>query len=140
MGNYFNELRLEIIRANNLLQFIHQPTIEFRFRKFLALERFKSNFEFRYQINVSSLRFRKGFAEFMMPIKACLRLETRIPLSFFTEGVHIRHNDYHLMHILQQRSWNTDMPLGQRSNILKIYRIVRNENPSLIFNGGCSYT
>ena len=49
MGNYFNELRWKIIRANNLLQFIHQITIEFRFRKSLAQERFKSNLEFRYQ-------------------------------------------------------------------------------------------
>ena len=45
MGNYFNELRLKIIKANNLLQFIHQVTIEFRFRKSLAQERFKSNLE-----------------------------------------------------------------------------------------------
>ena len=44
MGNYFNELRWKIIRANNLLQFIHQVTIETRFRKSLAQERFKSNF------------------------------------------------------------------------------------------------
>ena len=28
MGNYFNELRWKIIRANNLLQLIHQVTIE----------------------------------------------------------------------------------------------------------------
>ena len=50
MGNYFNELRWKIIRANNLLQFIHQVTIEIRFRKSLAQERFKSNLEFRNQI------------------------------------------------------------------------------------------
>ena len=31
MGNYFNELRWKIIRANNLLQFIHQVTIEIGF-------------------------------------------------------------------------------------------------------------
>ena len=36
MGNYFNELHWKIIRANNLLQFIHKVTIEFRFRKSLA--------------------------------------------------------------------------------------------------------
>ena len=41
-------------------QFIHQVTIEFRFRKSLAEERFKSNLEFRYQIIVSSIKFRKG--------------------------------------------------------------------------------
>ena len=56
----------KIIRANNLLQFIHQVTIEFRFRKFLAQERFKSNFEFRYQIIVASIKFRNGFAKFMI--------------------------------------------------------------------------
>ena len=39
----------------------------------------------------------------------------RNPNSCYTEGVHIRNNDYHLMHVLQQRSRNTDMPLGQRS-------------------------
>ena len=43
MGNYFNELRCKIIRANNLLQFIHQVTIDIRFRKSLAQEKFKSN-------------------------------------------------------------------------------------------------
>ena len=47
MGNYFNELRWKIIRANNLLQLIHQVAIEIRFRKSLAQERFKSNLEFR---------------------------------------------------------------------------------------------
>ena len=67
MGNNFNELRWKIIRANNL-QFIHQVTIEFRFRKSLAQERFKSNLEFRYQIIVSSIKFRKGFSKFMIPI------------------------------------------------------------------------
>ena len=60
MGNYFKGLRWKIIRANNLL---HQVTIEIRFRKFLAQERFKSNLEFRNQIIVSSLRLRKGFAK-----------------------------------------------------------------------------
>ena len=58
----------KIIRANNLLQFIHQITIEFRFRKSLAQERFKSILEFRYQIIVSSLKFRKSFAKVMIPI------------------------------------------------------------------------
>ena len=54
------------IRANNLLQFIHQITIEFRFRKSLVQERFKSNWEFSYQIIVSSIKFRKDFAKFMI--------------------------------------------------------------------------
>ena len=57
------------IRANNHLEFIHQVTIEFRFRKSLAQERFKSNLKVRYQIIVSSLKLRKGFAKFMIPIK-----------------------------------------------------------------------
>ena len=68
MGNYFNELRWKIIRANNLLQIIHQVTIEFRFRKSLTQERIKSNLEFRYQIIVSSIKFRKGFAKIMILI------------------------------------------------------------------------
>ena len=58
----------KIIRANNLLQFIHQVTIEFRFRKSLAQERFKSNLEFRYHIIASSIKLREGFAKFMIPI------------------------------------------------------------------------
>ena len=65
IGNYFNEL---LIRANKLLPFIHQDTIEFRFRKSLVQERFKSNLEFKYQIIVSSIKFRKDFAKFMIPI------------------------------------------------------------------------
>ena len=56
------------IRANNLLQFIHRVTIEFRFRKSMAQERFKSNLEFKYQNIVLSIKFRKGFAKFMIPI------------------------------------------------------------------------
>ena len=68
METYINELRWKIIRANNLLQFIHQVTIEFRFWKSLAQERFKSILEFRYQIIVSFIKFRKGFAKFMILI------------------------------------------------------------------------
>ena len=41
-----------IIRTNNLLKFIHHVTIEIRFRKSLAQERFMSNLEFRNQIIV----------------------------------------------------------------------------------------
>ena len=48
-----------MIRTNNLLQFIHQVTIEIRFRKSLAQERFKSSLEFRNQIIVPSIKFRK---------------------------------------------------------------------------------
>ena len=58
----------KIIRANNRLQFKNQVTIEIRFRKSLAQERFKSNLELRNQIIVSSIKFRKGFAMFMIPI------------------------------------------------------------------------
>ena len=57
--------------AENLLEptiFFNLYTIEIRFRKSLAQERFKSNLEFRYQIIVSSIKFRKGFAKFMIPI------------------------------------------------------------------------
>ena len=68
MGNYFNELRWKIIRANNLLQLKHQVTIEIRFRKSLAQESFKSNLEFRNQIIVSSINFWKCFAKFMIRI------------------------------------------------------------------------
>ena len=61
------------IRANNLLQFIHQVTIEFRIRKAMAQERFKSNLEFRFQIIVLSIKFRKCFAKVIIPIalQAC---------------------------------------------------------------------
>ena len=65
MGNYFNKLRRKIIRGNNLLQFIHQVTIEFRFRKSLAQRRLKSNLEFRYQIIYSIIKFRNGFVNFI---------------------------------------------------------------------------
>ena len=68
MWNYLNELRWKIIRTNNLLQFIHQVTIEIRFRKSLAQERFKSNLEFRNQIIVMSIKFWKSFAKFMIQI------------------------------------------------------------------------
>ena len=68
MGNYFNELRWKLIRSNNLLQSIHQVTIEFRFRKSLAQDRFKSNLEPRHQTTASSIKFRKGFAKSMIPI------------------------------------------------------------------------
>ena len=34
----------------------------------LVQERFKSNLEFRNQVIVSSIKFRKGFAKFMIPL------------------------------------------------------------------------
>ena len=58
----------KIIRDYNLLQVIHQVTIKFRFRKFLAQERLKSYLEFRHQIIVSSIKFRNYFAKFMIPL------------------------------------------------------------------------
>ena len=55
---------------------ILQPTIVFnlytRSHRIQALKvlgaRFKSNLEFRYQIIVSSIKLRKGFVKFMVPI------------------------------------------------------------------------
>ena len=47
---------------------MHQVTIEIRFQKSLEQERFKSNLEFGNQIIVSSIKFRKGFAKFMILI------------------------------------------------------------------------
>ena len=47
---------------------VNQVSIEFRFRMSLVQERFTSNLEFRYQIKVSPIKFRKGFAKFMIPI------------------------------------------------------------------------
>ena len=55
-------------------------TIEFRFRKSLAQERFKSNLEFRYQIIVSFIKFRKGFAKFIISKTRKMRLK-RVPCS-----------------------------------------------------------
>ena len=49
-------------------KFIRQVTIEFWFQKSLAQERFKSNLEFRYQIIVLSIKFRKGLTKFMIPM------------------------------------------------------------------------
>ena len=43
-------------------------TIKIRFRKSLAQERFKFNLEFRNQMILSSIKFRKGFAKFVIPI------------------------------------------------------------------------
>ena len=58
----------KIIRSNNLLQFIHPVTTEFRFRKSLAQEKFKSNLEYMYSIILSSIKLRKGFAKLMIQI------------------------------------------------------------------------
>ena len=60
----------------NCAEKLLEPTIFFNLhtkspknlRSSLAQERFKSNLEFRYQIIVSSITFRNGFAKFMIPI------------------------------------------------------------------------
>ena len=44
----------KLLEPTIFLQFIHQVTIEIRFRKSLAQEIFRSNLEFRNQIIVSS--------------------------------------------------------------------------------------
>ena len=98
MGNYFNELRWKIIRANNLLLFIHQVTIEFRFRKSLAQERFKSNLEFIYQIIVSSIEFRKGFVKFMI-------MHLRFPNKIKTDITYTALKTV-AWHTEQQRRWS----------------------------------
>ena len=54
--------------AEKLLEPTIKVTIEIRFQKSLAQERFKSNLEFRNQIIVSSIKFWKSFAKFMIPI------------------------------------------------------------------------
>ena len=58
----------KLLEPTILFNFIHQVAIEIRFRKSLAQVRFKTNLEFRYQIIVSSIKFRKGIAKFMIPI------------------------------------------------------------------------
>ena len=68
MGKYFNKLRWKIIGANNLRQVIRNITIEPRYWKSMAQKRFKSNLNFRNQIIVSSIKFLKCFAKFMIPI------------------------------------------------------------------------
>ena len=50
------------------LQMYNQVTIEIRLRKSFVQERFKSNLEFGNQNIVSSIKFRKSFAKFMIPI------------------------------------------------------------------------
>ena len=64
IGSYFIKLSWKIMRDNNLIQFIHQVTTEFRFGKSLAQERFKSNLEFRYQIIVSSIKLENVLRSF----------------------------------------------------------------------------
>ena len=46
----------------------NQTKTKIKFRKSSEQERFKSSLEFRYQIKVSSIKFRKCFVKFMIPI------------------------------------------------------------------------
>ena len=52
--------------------------IEIRFRKSSAQESLKSNLEFRKLIIVSSIKFRKGFAKFMIPIALFKKFMLRV--------------------------------------------------------------
>ena len=45
------------MRANSLVQSIHQVTLELRAGKSLAQDKFKYNLEFRYQIKVLCIKF-----------------------------------------------------------------------------------
>ena len=62
----------KIVEPTIFFNFTHQVTIEFRLGKSLAQERFKSNFELRYQIIVSSIKLIKGFAKIMI-LKSLLK-------------------------------------------------------------------
>ena len=55
----------KILEPTLIFHFVSQVTIYFRFQKSLTQERFMSNLEFRYQIIVSYIKFRKGSAKFM---------------------------------------------------------------------------
>ena len=57
-----------LLEPTILFNLYTKSTIEIRFRKSLAQERFKSNLEFRDQIIVPSIKFRKCFGTFMIPI------------------------------------------------------------------------
>ena len=67
MGNYFNKLRWKIMRANNPLQFIHQVTknscSESPWRKRDLSPTWNLDIKSK-----SSLKFRKYFAKFMIPV------------------------------------------------------------------------
>ena len=61
----------------NCAEKLSEPTIVFNLytksslnsgSKTMAQEKYKTNLEFRYQIVVSSIKVRKGFAKFMIPI------------------------------------------------------------------------
>ena len=72
MGNYFNELRWKIIRANNLLQFIHQVTIsELRVR---LVEAFQYMYFFCWQFQ-GGADFVDQFLNLYFMFLCCLHLE-----------------------------------------------------------------
>ena len=58
LWNYFNKLHWKMMRANNLLQFIHHRT---QVPKSLVQERVKSNLEFSNLILVSLIHLKKFF-------------------------------------------------------------------------------
>ena len=58
----------KLLEQTIFFNFIRQVTIEFRFQNSLMQERFKSNLEFRYQIKVLYIKFRKGFANILILI------------------------------------------------------------------------
>ena len=58
----------KLLEPTIFFNFYTKSSIEIKFRKSLVQERFNSNLEFRNQIIVSSIKFRKGFAKFLIPI------------------------------------------------------------------------
>ena len=56
MGNYFNKMRWKNIRATIFFDLYTNSPKNIRFWKSLVQERFKSNLEFRYQINFHLLQ------------------------------------------------------------------------------------
>ena len=78
MGNYLNGLRWKIVRANNLLQFIYQVTIESRFRKALEQERFKSNFELKFELKLKIRPICSWYTNILIQLT---RVEKEIPFD-----------------------------------------------------------
>ena len=92
IGNYSNELRRKIIRANNLLQFIHQATIEFRFRKSVALESLNKINKLRKYIYLSLTS--KFISRKKRPPKTQRRAESGIRLSDHNVKKQSQHKQY----------------------------------------------
>ena len=71
--------------------------------------------------------------------KACLRLVTRVPLSFYEQR---RSYSAQLLRItcrLQQRSLNTDMTLGKRSRSVLLKNVLVKTELIHFFDGECAY-